>query len=76
MAFSVLLSCPTLSDPGPGGHVPQQRQEGGDAVVAVGLSLAEAGRLPGQDHLLREEAGDGPGLILRPLQVHRAVDLR
>ena len=56
MAFSVLLSCPPLSDPGPGGHVPQQRQEGGNARVAAGLSLAEVlppgtGRLSGQDHL-------------------------
>jgi hypothetical protein len=43
-----------------------------DVVMVADLSLTwSAGGLPGQDDLLREEAGDGAGLLYHQ-QVYRA----
>ena len=63
------------SGAGPAGHVPQQPQEGGNVGLVADLSLAwplslSAGGLPGQDDLLREEAGYGAGLLC-----HQQVEL-
>ena len=73
LAISELLSCSPLSWPCPTLiswtclPCPTTAQEGRDAGVDTGLSLAEAlppgtGRLPGQDHLFGEDAGDELGL--------------